>query len=45
MSAKSKESLFDQKVAVECAKAFSCSTGLGCTVSDTNGTVLYEAGG
>ena len=44
MSAKSKESLFDQKVAVECAKAFSCSTGLGCTVSDTNGTVLYEAG-
>ncbi len=35
---------FDLKLAEECAKAFSVSTGLGCTVSDTKGTVLYECG-
>lgn len=35
---------FDYKLAEECARAFSVSTGLGCTVSGTDGTVLYEHG-
>lgn len=35
---------FDLKLAMECATAYSNSTGLGCTVSDTDGTIFYEAG-
>lgn len=35
---------FDLKLAVECAEAFSVSTGLGCTVSDTVGAILHETG-
>lgn len=32
------------KLAVECANAFSISTGLGCTVSDLSGNVLHQIG-
>ena len=32
------------KLAEECAAAFSISTGLGCTVSDVQGTILFEQG-
>ncbi len=35
---------FDHTLACECAKAFSVSTGLGCTVSDISGTILYTHG-
>jgi len=35
---------FTDKLAEECARVFSVSTGLGCTVSDVQGTVLYEQG-
>ena len=35
---------FDHKLAQECARAFSVSTGLGCTVSDTAGHIFYEHG-
>lgn len=35
---------FDEKLAAECARAFSASTGLGCTVSDVQGEVLCECG-
>ena len=35
---------FDLKLAEECASAFSASTSLGCTVSDTKGALLYECG-
>ncbi len=35
---------FDLKLAIECASAYSTASGLGCTVSDTQGTVLFEAG-
>ncbi len=35
---------FDHKLACECAKAFSVSTGLGCTVSDISGNILYTHG-
>lgn len=35
---------FDLKLAAECADAFAASTGLGCTVSDTGGSVLHETG-
>ncbi len=35
---------FDQKLAAECAKAFSHSTELGCTVSDNKGVIFDEFG-
>ncbi len=35
---------FDYNLANECARAYSASTGLGCTVSDTSGTILFEHG-
>lgn len=35
---------FNHQLANECARAFSISTGLGCTVSDTSGNILYEHG-
>lgn len=35
---------FDYNLANECARAYSVSTGLGCTVSDTAGTILFEHG-
>lgn len=35
---------FDLKLATECASAFATSSGLGCTVSDASGEVLFEAG-
>lgn len=35
---------FNLKLASECATAYSESTGLGCTVSDTGGAILFEAG-
>ena len=35
---------FDLRLARECANAFCGATGLGCTVSDTQGRVLYERG-
>jgi AraC-like DNA-binding protein/ligand-binding sensor protein len=35
---------FDLKLAKACASAFSASTDLGCTVSDTAGNVLHESG-
>lgn len=35
---------FDLKLAKECAAAFSASTELGCTVSDSAGNILFEAG-
>ena len=35
---------FNHTLACECAKAFSISTGLGCTVSDISGTILYTHG-
>lgn len=35
---------FDYNLANECARSYSVSTGLGCTVSDTSGTVLFEHG-
>lgn len=36
---------FDLKLAVECADAYSGSTGLGCTVSDVRGLVLHSTAG
>ncbi len=38
------ESVFDRKLATECADAFAVSTGLGCVVSDRRGELVYEAG-
>jgi AraC-like DNA-binding protein len=35
---------FNPKFVSECAKMYSLSTGLGCSVSDANGAVLYEYG-
>lgn len=35
---------FDEKLSRECAKSFSISTGLGCTVSLSSGEELYECG-
>lgn len=35
---------FDLRLAVECATAFSASSGLGCTVSDVYGKPLYHTG-
>ena len=35
---------FDLKLAIECAEAFSSANGLGCTLSDNDGAVLYDAG-
>lgn len=35
---------FNHTLAEECARAFSASTGLGCTVSDVAGHILYEHG-
>ena len=37
-----KKEAFDHQLADECARAFSASTGLGCTVSDTSGKILFE---
>lgn len=39
-----KEQPFDYNLANECARSYSASTGLGCTVSDTSGTILFEHG-
>lgn len=35
---------FDLKLACECANAFSEASGLGCTVSDCDGRLLYHTG-
>lgn len=35
---------FDRKLALECARAFSQATGLGCTLSDREGLVFAEYG-
>lgn len=35
---------FNHRLANECARSFSISTGLGCTVSDTSGNILFEHG-
>ena len=35
---------FDLALAKNCAKAFAATTGLGCTVSDASGAILYERG-
>lgn len=35
---------FDYRLADECSRAFCASTGLGCTVSDTEGSLLFEHG-
>lgn len=35
---------FNHQLANECARSFSISTGLGCTVSDTSGNILFEHG-
>ena len=35
---------FDRKLAMECARAFSASTGLGCILSDARGQVFAEYG-
>ena len=35
---------FDHKLAMDCAHAFHISTGLGCTVSDTEGAIFHEEG-
>ena len=35
---------FDYQLADECSRAFCASTGLGCTVSDTEGRLLFEHG-
>ena len=35
---------FDRKLAQECARAFSVSTGLGCILSDVHGQVFAEYG-
>lgn len=35
---------FDLKLANECASVYSEVSGIGCTVSDTRGKVLFEAG-
>ena len=39
-----KKEEFDEKLAQSCAKAYSVTCGIGCTVSDTRGRVLYEVG-
>lgn len=36
------EPSFDRTLAQECAKAFSESTGLGCTLSDAKGQVFAD---
>jgi AraC-like DNA-binding protein/ligand-binding sensor protein len=35
---------FDLKLAIECASAYSASSGLGCTASDIEGNVLFAIG-
>ena len=35
---------FDLNLAMECASAYSTSSGLGCVVSDISGTILFEKG-
>lgn len=35
---------FDLSQAISCADAFSAASGLGCTISDPEGKVLYETG-
>ena len=39
-----KTEAFDHQLADECARSFSASTGLGCTVSDISGKILFEHG-
>lgn len=39
-----REEAFDRKLAEECARAFSLSTGLGCTLSDKEGAVFADYG-
>lgn len=39
-----KEYSFDLNLARECSRAFSASTGLGCTVSDKQGNLICEHG-
>jgi len=35
---------FDHQLAIDCAHSFHVSTGLGCTVSDTCGKIIFEEG-
>lgn len=35
---------FDLKLAIDCAASFHGATGIGCTISNTGGDILYEAG-
>ena len=35
---------FDLEQAISCADSFSAATGLGCTISDSHGEILYETG-
>lgn len=39
-----REEAFDKKLAEECARAFSLSTGLGCTLSDKEGNTFADFG-
>lgn len=39
-----REEAFDRRLAEECARAFSLSTGLGCTLSDKSGGVFADFG-
>ena len=39
-----REEAVDRKLAEECARAFSLSTGLGCTLSDKEGAVFADYG-
>ncbi len=38
------ELAFDRQLAEECARAYTVSTGLGCTVADKSGGVVFECG-
>lgn len=44
MQTKHEQFHFDRRLATECARAFSLSTGLGCVVSDVAGVVVAEIG-
>jgi AraC-like DNA-binding protein/ligand-binding sensor protein len=44
MSGYKKPEDFNSVLSIDCAKAFHGTTGLGCTVSDADGNVLFEIG-
>lgn len=44
MAYQEEDRYFDLKLAKECALAYSIASGLGCTVSDPKGRVLFETG-